>query len=135
MDKPVKEFTVLITDDDEQNRISLTRVLHDITPEIKIDEAFHGESAVEKVTNKIQQTGSSFDLIFMDYKMPIMDGEIATVQIRHKERAASVLPSVIITWSTAKHAAYPEADDWLSKPVHKFELENILSTYGFIEID
>jgi CheY-like chemotaxis protein len=86
-----------------------------------------------------------FDVIFMDCRMPLLDGLSATVQIREKEAAnpakfgsgstnsASVLPHIPIIALTADviHGTREAClkvgmDDYLSKPVKKGAIEEIL---------
>lgn len=50
---------------------------------LKIYKAFNGQQAVEKVVEKEKSDlGGSFDLIFMDVNMPVMDGLQATKEIK-----------------------------------------------------
>jgi CheY-like chemotaxis protein len=110
------ELSALITDDIAQNRIYFIDILREITDKLNITEAEDGKDAVNKVANHIQRTGQSFNLIIMDYKMPELNGASATAAIRQLE--AKLTPSqhsIILTWSTSLHAAYPQADDWLPK--------------------
>ena len=136
MIKPKKAFSVLITDDDEQNRMLLVDLLQSITSDVIIQQAENGKAAILSVADKIKQTDSNFDLIFMDFKMPELDGEKATFEIRQIEETTGIHhKSIIITWSTARHSPYPDANDWLIKPPQKQDLKSLLSAYGFIEAD
>ena len=44
--------------------------------DIQLDFAFHGKEAIDKLTEKV------YDLVLMDFHMPIMDGLECTRQIR-----------------------------------------------------
>lgn len=46
-----------------------------------IDEAFNGEQAVNKVKERASEK-KYYDYIFMDLTMPIMDGYVATEQLK-----------------------------------------------------
>ena len=72
---------VLIVDDVPMNRKMLRRVLenrYDI-----IDEAENGQEAVDMVKATVGgEIGSYYDMITMDYQMPVLDGITATRRIR-----------------------------------------------------
>lgn len=83
----VKVRKILIVDDEAFNRMAL-RVIFDI---IGIDylevcvEARNGLQAFEIIVEDIEQNNgkfTSFDLILMDFSMPIMDGNEASMKIR-----------------------------------------------------
>ena len=70
---------VLVVDDATSNRRMLSRLLRrrcDV-----IEEASNGEQAVDRVRASIEDE-NPYDLIFMDYVMPLMDGPTATTAIR-----------------------------------------------------
>lgn len=126
-------LSILITDDDEYNQAQLTQLLVKELPEAEITTALDGKTALELMANKARQTGRGFDLIFMDFQMPGINGELTTQMIREWEQTTKLThPSVIITWSSVKYAPYPAADDWMPKPAQPSELEHILSLYGFL---
>ena len=72
---------ILIVDDVPMNRKMLRRVLenrYDI-----IDEAENGQEAVDMVKATVGgEIGSYYDMITMDYQMPVLDGITATRRIR-----------------------------------------------------
>lgn len=126
-------LSILITDDDKRNRIILSDFLNILLTDKVIVEAENGEMAIAVVKNKIQTSQQSFDLIFMDYKMPGIDGEETTNQIREIEHNIdSTFKSIIITWSSAKHAPFPQADDWLVKPAAQHQIKSLLIAHGFM---
>lgn len=123
-------FAVLITDDDANNRATMTAFLQKLLPKALIDEAEEGEMALRKVMEHIQQQHRQYDLIIMDYQMPYRNGEEATQFIREFETLHPLLEkSIIVTWSSAKVAPYPLADDWMPKPAQKSDVERILATW------
>ena len=76
---------VLVVDDANSNRRMLSRLLRRRCT--IIDEAMDGAVAVEKVRQSLKSgdsgnSGDRYDLIFMDYVMPNMDGPTATREIR-----------------------------------------------------
>src|SRR5665213_1791120 len=109
-------ITVLITEDDEQNQDFLFQLVRAALPTANITTANDGETAIQMVTDKIDRTHSAFDIIFMDFKMPGINGQQTTLAIRQlEEKKALKNKSVIITWSSAKESPYLQADDWLPK--------------------
>jgi len=77
----------------------------------------------------------NFDLILMDVQMPEMDGFVATRRIREKERGTGAhIPIVAMTAHamTGDRERCIEAgmDDYISKPISRAALRDILSQYG-----
>ena len=77
---------ILVVDDEPYNQMAVINLLsvlglQDI--DIVVYKAINGQEAVDMVTNDVQELQySRFDLIFMDYNMPVLDGCEATTQIR-----------------------------------------------------
>lgn len=65
---------ILVVDDEPFNRKLLVTLLHQHN--IYTEEAENGKEAIEKIENE------QFDLVFMDLRMPEMDGKMATRIIR-----------------------------------------------------
>lgn len=105
---------VLLVDDCEVNRLLSCVLLArwGITPTVACD----GQQAVRLVSQHV------FDLVLMDVEMPVMDGLIATEQIRHFERAHArrpLVPVVAFTGSTLADEAQLRAsgiNELLKKP-------------------
>ena len=75
--KKFSDKKVLVVDDNAVNRMIACDMLEDI--DIKADEAFDGMNAVEIITNSGE---NAYDIIFMDIKMPGIDGYETTKMIR-----------------------------------------------------
>lgn len=65
---------ILLAEDNEINREVVLDILEPLNMEV--DTAENGEEAIEKVIN------GKYDLVFMDYLMPVCDGVKATLAIR-----------------------------------------------------
>jgi CheY-like chemotaxis protein len=126
-------LSILITDDIPQNRIYILQIINYISINAQVDEAEDGDAATKQVTDHIANTGKSFDLIIMDFKMPVLNGQQATSRIRQIEREAKVeKQSIIITWSSAMSVPYEGADDFLPKIFTKFEFEQLLKSHHLV---
>ncbi len=87
----------------------------------------NGARALEQIALR------TFDLIFMDCQMPIMDGFEATRAIRQMVGAIHDIPIVAMTAHALKEDRQRCLDvgmnDYLAKPVHRDALINILKKY------
>ena len=131
-DRPYRESfrapdaNILIVDD---TRINLTVAVNLLkNTKIKIDTATSGAEAVEKAS----KTG--YDIIFMDQRMPEMDGTEAFHKIRDDENGASKdVPVVCLTADAvigAKEKYLAEGfSDYLTKPIDNYALEKMIMKY------
>ena len=71
-DRPSR--TLLVVDDDDNNRLILRRFL--AHPRWIVDEAENGPVALKKITER------SYDVVFLDVEMPVMDGPEVAARIR-----------------------------------------------------
>ena len=83
-----KKKKILVVDDEPFNLLALRSILKTIgiynLKEICV-EAMNGKQALEIIVKDVEDNNelySCFDLILMDYQMPIMDGNEATHEIR-----------------------------------------------------
>lgn len=109
--------TVLIVDDNEQN-VELLQAYLEALP-VRIEVAYDGVEAMEKV-RQVKP-----DLILLDIMMPRMSGFQVCRQLKNDPATRDIQ----ILTVTALHeggdmeqAAECGTDDFVSKPVHKFEL-------------
>ncbi|MDD5286492.1 MAG: response regulator [Desulfuromonadaceae bacterium] len=118
-----QRLSILVAEDvpinQELIKTILTRYGHAVTL------SGNGEEAVQAW----QREGGSFDLIFMDVQMPVMDGFQATRRIRELETASGGhIPIVAMTAYAMKEdrerCCEAGMDDYISKP---FKQEDILS--------
>jgi len=104
---------ILVVEDNEDNRRILLYRLKKIG-DFDIVETSNGEEAVQAVE------ASPPDLIFMDLKMPIMDGWEATRRIRALETGKSI-PIIALTAQAMagdeQKALANGCNDYLAKPV------------------
>jgi CheY-like chemotaxis protein len=118
---------VLVVEDDPVNQRVIRLVLERIGLTIELAE--NGEIGFN------QAISESWDLIFMDCHMPVLDGLAATKKIREYEtkHGLSHTPIVAMTANAMEsdREACEEAgmDDFLSKPVRKTALADVLDTW------
>jgi len=104
---------ILVVEDNEDNRRILIYRLRKIG-DFEIIEAVNGEQAVEVVRTQ------NPDLVFMDLKMPVLDGWAATARIRGLEGGERVRIIALTAQAMAgdeEKALAAGCDDYLSKPV------------------
>ena len=117
------EVTILIVEDNKINMLLAKTLVQKIIPNCIIVEAFDGNQAIDKVnTGKI-------DLILMDIHMPIKNGYEATAEIR-RFNTPKRIPIIALTagvFNGEKEKCLSAGmNDFLSKPIIKKDLENIL---------
>ena len=96
---------VLIVDDNENNRTILIQML--LLENIHADTARSGIEALQ-----ILGTGKKYDVIMMDYNMPVMDGLETIKKIRANYYASSALqPIMLLSSSSDDEAVIRECDD------------------------
>lgn len=125
-----KEIKVLVVEDQKDSRILLVSVLTNAG--FKIKECTNGKEAVE-VFKKWKP-----DFIWMDRRMPIMDGVEATKCIRALPNGKDVI-IVSVTASVFKEekdeVLNAGMDDFLSKPYTSQEIFGCMKKYLHIEYD
>ena len=122
------ECRILVVDDSEPNRILLRNLLERIG--FSVSEAMDGRQAVELFQRE------SPDLVFMDIRLPIMDGLEATRRIK-ATRAGQTTPVIAVT----AHAFEEErrrilaegCDDFIRKPFDEDAIFNAISIHLGIE--
>ncbi len=121
---------VLIVDDNQNNRLILKQMF--LLKNIKSDEAKNGIEALNSLSN-----GEKYDVIIMDYHMPIMDG-IETIRKIRDNFDESVMP-VILLYSSSDDEKIIKACEELKvnhrlvKPIKIQDMYNALSRMHKIE--
>jgi len=109
---------ILVVEDNGVNQRVALRTLENMGCLVEL--ASDGAKAVEMV--KVQ----SYDLIFMDCQMPIMDGYEATGEIRRRESGGKHVPIVAMTASSMQgdreQCLEAGMDDYVSKPINRAEV-------------
>ncbi len=122
---------VLVVDDSDIARHVLLDALAD--SKIFAEGAVNGEQAVSKVL-AAQQDGTPYDLVLMDWKMPLMDGIEATKQIH--QNSSHDLPHILMVSAYDKYEAKVLGEavgikTFIEKPInHEILVESIIKIFN-----
>ncbi|NQD36718.1 response regulator [Permianibacter sp. IMCC34836] len=114
----LRGLRALVVDDHSTARHVLTELLKSMT--FRSDEAESGQDALQRI-QAADATGAPFDLVFLDWKMPGMDGITTARRLRHLP--LSKPPAVVMVTSYGREEVFRDAAhagiaDVLVKPVH-----------------
>ncbi|WP_189376918.1 PAS domain-containing hybrid sensor histidine kinase/response regulator [Thalassotalea profundi] len=119
---------ILVTEDNRVNQLVIRGLL--IGLGITVDLACNGKEAISALGN-----GNTYDLIFMDCQMPVLDGYEATKQIRLKtfDNNNTKLPIIAITANAMigdrKKCLDSGMNDYLTKPLDPQKVIDILKKW------
>ena len=112
MNPQFNESTLLVVDDEKQNRLLLTELFEG---EYKVIQAKNGLQALERARSHAP------DLILLDVLMPEMDG-MATIRALKREDATRNIPVIFITAldspTDEEQGLNLGAVDYIAKPFH-----------------
>jgi PAS domain S-box-containing protein len=128
MPVPVKKSyegkRALIVEDNDINQLVLASSLKQHQLDIFL--ANHGQEAID-----LLESGEQFDIIFMDLRMPVMNGFLATAYIR--QTLHLTVPIVILTASVLRNerdrSLEVGASDYMAKPLAMAELARALEQF------
>ena len=116
---------ILIVEDDVRNVYSLTSVLEPRGAVVQI--ARNGQEAIDALERSLLDPAGGIDLVLMDVMMPVMDGLVATRQIRGDPQWAQ-LPIVMLTAKAMpddqERCIQAGANDYMAKPI---DVDKLLS--------
>jgi two-component system sensor histidine kinase RpfC len=119
---------LLVAEDDTINAKLISSLLHRAGCEVTL--VRDGQAALDAA---ISQT---FDLAFVDLRMPLMDGIDFTRAYRAQETAGRHLPIVAITANAAEDARADclraGMDEFVTKPIDPGFLQELLQRYGIV---
>ncbi|PKM58169.1 MAG: hypothetical protein CVU98_02285 [Firmicutes bacterium HGW-Firmicutes-3] len=109
----MKQPRILIVEDNRVNQKLIVKML--ASKNLICDLVSHGKEAVEAIIHK------SYDIIFMDCQMPVMDGYEATKKIRQMEdgkRRTRIIAMTANTMESDKQKCLEAGmDDYITKPI------------------
>ncbi|MDC5840496.1 ATP-binding protein [Vibrio europaeus] len=121
--KPLEELSILVVDDIRMNQVIINQMLKKLS--ITPDMANNGLEAIKAFNS------SKYDLVFMDCRMPEMDGFEATAYLREQ---AYTLPIIALTAGTTleerEKCIQCGMDDILTKPYTAKDLKLMLEKWS-----
>jgi len=115
--KNYEHLNVLIVEDIEVNR-EFIKEMFKVFFSIDVDTADNGKMALDKVKM------NKYDIIFMDMRMPIMDGLIATREIRKFNQEVPIICMSANVYREDKHEAkIVGMNDFIEKPLESIAIE------------
>jgi signal transduction histidine kinase/DNA-binding response OmpR family regulator len=116
---------VLLAEDNPVNQMVAKAMLEKAGCVVHV--AANGEEAVQ------MSDDASFDVIFMDCMMPVLDGYAATAAIRRREGDAHRIPIVAMTANAMpgdrERCLAAGMDDYIAKPIDDVRLKNALEQW------
>ena len=124
VERRVAKLRILVAEDNPVNRRILEMMLEQFSCDVT--SVSDGAEAVSLLT-----AGTTFDLVLMDCRMPVLDGQTATRQIR---TAGLDVPIIALTADATPEvrAACVDAgmNDFVTKPISQEHLEKLLSSWS-----
>jgi CheY-like chemotaxis protein len=117
------DLKILIAEDDETSFALLKRML-----KIYSRECIHTVTGAE--TLEVYRNTPDLDLIFMDIRMPDINGYEATQQIRQENKDIVIIAQTAFALAGDREKAIAAGcNDYVTKPILKAELSRVLNTY------
>ncbi|MFT6997768.1 MAG: signal transduction histidine kinase/CheY-like chemotaxis protein [Cryomorphaceae bacterium] len=118
-----KKMSILVAEDEPSNFIYIEALLEDYR--CNIIHAINGREAVD-----IASKNNSIDLIFMDIKMPVLNGFEATKEIRKTNRSVPIIAQTAYAMSEDRQMSIDiGCNDYIAKPISEEMLSKIIRKY------
>lgn len=116
----IKDLNILIAEDNDSNFLLIQKILK----HCYLTRAINGIEAVKKAKDQ------TFDIVFMDIRMPEINGLEATAKIREFNRTLPIIALTANAFFTDKEAALAAGCNYFTtKPVKKQVIMDILGKY------
>ena len=116
----IKDLNILIAEDNDSNYLLIKKLLKDN----QLTRAITGVEAIEKIK------AQTFDSVFMDMRMPVMNGLEATSLIREFNQITPIIALTANAFdSDRENALAAGCNHFMTKPVKKRELMDLLFRY------
>ena len=119
-------INILIVEDNEINRLLLVSIINVVAPHAQVMEAKDGLEAIEKFIQ------FKPDLIFMDIRMPGLNGFEATAKIRSLEmwKQTVIIALTASAQKTDRDTCLTSGmDDYISKPIKSNAIKTIFDKW------
>jgi len=118
-----KALTIMIAEDDEANYLYFAEIISSLN--VHLLHAKDGREAVE-----LCRTNSEINMVFMDIKMPYMNGYEATKQIKSIRPELPIIAQTAYYYSEEKNEAIISGcNDYISKPIKMERVIEIIMKY------
>ena len=115
---------ILIAEDEEFNYLYMAESLSEFN--VKLYRAKDGLSALE-----ICRSNPQIQQVLMDIRMPVMDGYTATKEIKKFRSDLPIIAQTAYAMESDKRKALEEGcDDYISKPIRRQDLINIITKHA-----
>jgi PAS domain S-box-containing protein len=122
-DVQLRNLKILIVEDDEISYSFLTRILQKISYEV-----LHAITGVEAV--EACRDNPDLDLVLMDIRMPVMDGNEASRQIRQFSKDVIIIAQTAYGFSSdCEKAMEAGCNDYISKPINSTSLFELIKKH------
>jgi PAS domain S-box-containing protein len=119
----LKKLKILIVEDDEISYSLLKRMLQKMSKEV-----LHAMTGIDAI--EICRNNPDLDLILMDIRMPVMDGNEATRSIRQFNKDVIIIAQTAYAFSGDKEKALEAgSNDYISKPVSTERLFDLIKKH------
>lgn len=116
----IKDLNILIAEDNDSNYLLIKKLLKDN----QLTRAITGVEAIEKIK------AQTFDIVFMDMRMPVMNGLEATSLIWEFNQITPIIALTANAFdSDRENALAAGCNHFMTKPVKKRELMDLLFRY------
>ncbi len=122
VDNNKKINLILVVEDDDISSLYLSHILMDYCDNLII--AKTGEEAVE-----ICRNNPDINLVFMDIKMPVMDGHVAAKIIKEFRPNLTIIAQTAFALEIEKEKYKETFDDYITKPIKGDELLQKIEKY------
>ncbi len=123
LDSQIRDLNILIVEDNEESALLLSTLLKKNSRKISL--ANNGFEAIEFCRNNLD-----VDIVFMDMKMPEMNGYEATQKLRQFNKDVVIISQTAFGLAGDDEKAIEAGcDAYLSKPIKKSELLMLLERY------
>ncbi|MFZ4589739.1 MAG: PAS domain S-box protein [Ignavibacteria bacterium] len=123
LEPEIKKLKILIAEDDETSRMYISLIVKMYSKEILT--AQNGIEAVD-----ICRNNPDIDLIMMDIKMPAMDGDEATKQIRQFNKTVVIIAQTAFALKGDRERLIKSGcNDYMTKPVNRNLLGELIIKY------
>lgn len=126
-------LSIMVAEDNRINQKVLHRILTKSLGIADVEIVENGQLAVEREAQK------QFDVIFMDYQMPVMDGIEATKLITRRDDLGHSIPTIAFLTAHAAEEYEKQATDagaayFLTKPFRKEDIESFFKQLPALQI-